>query len=83
MAAITYTSTQVLPNTGKKIVYVTGTSAANNDTITVAELTVVENVLSNFATDGTAGTHTITGTSNVVTMTNGGTKTWKVIVSGY
>lgn len=67
---------------GIKLAMATATSATNNDYVTFPQLQLVRGVVSNFATDGTAGTHTITGSTNVVTLTNGSTKTWKVLVWG-
>lgn len=67
---------------GTKFVHIVATGAASNDYITVTPLTIVQGVVSNYATDGTAGTHTITGTTNVVTHTNCSTKTWHLLVCG-
>ena len=74
-----YEATQLF---GTKFVHCVATSTENDDWISVTPLTLVRGVVSNYATDGTAGTHTITGTSALVTLTNGGTKIWHVLVYG-
>lgn len=53
-----------------RLVYVAGTSAANNDTLTVSNLTTVRGAFL-ISTTGTAGTMTFA--TNVITVTNGGT----------
>jgi hypothetical protein len=87
--ATSETSVQVLPNVGKKVVFITATTAAGNDYVTInstnfptTPLTVVESVWGGYATDGTAMTFTITGTTNVVTITSAA-KTYNFIVCGY
>lgn len=55
-------------------------SAANNDTITFSGLTTIKAVIALVAEDGTVGTFSFTG--KVLTLTNGGTKTWTAIVEG-
>jgi len=55
-------------------------SAANNDTITFGGLATIKAVLALCAEDGTVGTFSFT--NNVLTLTNGGTKTWTAIVEG-
>ena len=78
---------QEIPNCGVKIYYVKGTSAADNDTITVAGLSTVKGAfLQGYAantvvTTGTAATMTFA--TNVITLTNGGTAVWSGIVWGY
>lgn len=75
---------------GYKIVKFTATGAVNSDYVTfstaiagpAAALTIMRGFSGLFATDGTAGTATITGSSNVLTITNAGTKTWHGIVWG-
>lgn len=80
-ASTSQSSTQITPNCGLKTVEVTGTSATNGDTLTASELLVIHACIG-FATDGTPGTYTITGTSNVITLQNGGNKTWRYICWG-
>lgn len=61
-----------VPQAAVKIFYVTGTSAANNDTLTVSGLTTVRGA---FLISTTGTVITMTFSSNVVTLTNGGTLT--------
>jgi hypothetical protein len=81
------TITQEIPNAGIKLIYVKGTSAADNDTITVDGLATVKGAFlqgyaaNSVATTGTAATMTFA--TNVITLTNGGTATWSGIVWGY
>jgi len=72
--------TQVAPNAGKKLAFIQGTSTENSDWIVVTELSVVEGAYV-VATDGTAGTCTFA--TNIVTITNGSTKTWSGLAWGY
>lgn len=72
---------QVVPNLALKLVLAKGTAAINGDFVTVEGLSVVQGAIA-FATDGTAGTLTITGASNVVTLTNAGVLTWNVLAWG-
>jgi len=71
---------QMLPNAGKKMIWVQGTAAANNDFITVTGLSVVEGAYL-IATDGTVGAMTFS--TNVITITNAGTKTFSGFAWGY
>lgn len=73
---------QAVPNLAVKAVLASGTAVANNDFVTVDGLSVVQGAIA-FAGDGTAGTITITGISNVVVITNAGTLTWNVLAWGY
>ena len=61
------------------VVFAQGTSAANSDTLTVPGFVTIKGCFL-MATDGTVGTVTL-GT-NVITITNGGTKTWSGLVWG-
>jgi len=70
---------QAFPNAGEKIMYVIATAANNSDYITVTGLSVVKGAYI-IASDGTVGTCTFA--TNIVTVTNGGTKTWSGIVWG-
>lgn len=83
MAEVTAKSIQELapnlPGTQNRLVYVTGTSAANNDTITVSDLTTVKGAFL-ISTTGTAGTMTFA--TNVITVTNGGTLVWSGLAWG-
>ena len=74
------TITQLTPNCGKKLMFIQGTTAANNDFITVTGLTKVEGCVLR-ATDGTLGTMTFA--TNVITITNGSTLTWSGLAWGY
>lgn len=58
-----------------QLIYVKGTSAANNDTLTVSGLTTVVGA---FLISTTGTVITMTFSTNIVTLTNGGT----LIVSG-
>jgi hypothetical protein len=73
---------QITPNAGKKMVWAQGISAANGDILTVSDLTVVEYCIG-VATDGTAANYSITGSSSIITLLNGGTKTWNFLCVGY
>lgn len=64
---------------GKKVYLVYATSTENTDYITVPQLATVQGCILT-ATDGTAGTFTIA--TNVITFTNGSTKTFSGIVWG-
>lgn len=66
---------QITPNAEVKCVSFSAVSAANGDTVTVSPFTTVYGCLGT-ATDGTPMTFTISGSSNVITVKNGGTKTW-------
>lgn len=67
------------PQAAVKIFYVTGTSAANNDTLTVTGLTTVRGAYL-VSTTGTAGT--LTFATNVITITNGSTLVWSGLAWG-
>lgn len=81
MAELTAKTIQMQePRVGSTILlYVAGTSAANNDTLTVTGLTTVKGAFL-ISTTGTAGTMTF-GT-NVITVTNGGTLVWSGLAWG-
>lgn len=69
-----------LPGTGQvRLVAIQGTSASNNDTFTVSNLTTLRGMFL-LATDGTAGTMTFS--TNVITVTNAGAKTWNGLAWG-
>lgn len=68
-----------LPGAQTRLVAVEGTTAANGDTLTVNSLTTVRGAFL-IATDGTVGTMTFA--TNVITITNGGTKTWTGLAWG-
>lgn len=76
-------STQVVnvpPATGQiQLFYVKGTSAANNDTLTVTGMTTVLGAFL-ISTTGTVGTMTFA--TNVITITNGGTLIWTGLAWG-
>jgi len=55
-------------------------SAANSDTITFRDIATITAVLDLVAEDGTVGTFTVA--NGVVTVTNGGTRTWTCTVEG-
>jgi hypothetical protein len=76
------TSQQVMPNNGVKFTFWTGTAVNNTDYVTLTDLTIVQGAVA-FATDGTAGTISVGNATNVVTFSNGGTKTWKILAWGY
>lgn len=61
------------------LAYVKGTSAVNSDTLTVTPFTTVIGAYL-IASDGTVGTMTFA--TNVITITNGGTKVWSGLVWG-
>jgi hypothetical protein len=83
MAEVTVKSIQELaPNLAgaqTRLVYVAGTSAANNDTITVSDLTTVKGAFL-ISTTGTAATMTFS--TNVITVTNGSTLVWSGLAWG-
>lgn len=60
------------PQSVVKIFYITGISAANNDTLTVSPLTTVRGA---FLISTTGTVITMTYATNVITLTNGGTLT--------
>lgn len=68
-----------LPGGQTKLVYVKGTSAVNSDTFTVSDLATVVGAFL-IASDGTVGTMTFA--TNVITVTNGGTKVWSGLAWG-
>jgi hypothetical protein len=61
-----------VPNPNRRLVFVRGVSAANNDTLTVSDLSTVEGA-SLISTTGTV--ITMTFATNVITLTNGSTLT--------
>jgi predicted methyltransferase MtxX (methanogen marker protein 4) len=77
-------SFQVQPNAGLKMSMWKGTGTNATDYATLTEFTVVQGAII-FATDGTVGTFTITGTNNVITFTNAasGSKIWNILAWGY
>ena len=62
-----------------RLIYITGVSAANSDTITVSDLTTVRGAYL-ISTTGTVGT--LTFSTNVITITNGSTLTWSGLAWG-
>ena len=68
-----------LPGQIRKVIFVSGTSAANNDTFTVSGLTTVLGAFL-ISTTGTVGTMTFS--SNVITITNGSTLVWTGLAWG-
>ena len=70
---------QIAPNPGVKFVAVKATSTADGDIITVSNLQKIEGAIG-FATDGTPGSYSFA--TNVITLNNGGTKTWNFNVWG-
>jgi len=66
-------------NSPVQLIYVSGTSAVNNDTITVGNLTTVLGATL-VSTTGTAGT--LTFATNVITITNGGALSWTGVAWG-
>ena len=82
---------QAIPNLfGFKVVKFKAVGAVNSDYVTfstalagpAAALTIIRGFSGLFATDGTAGTATISGSSNVLTITNASTLTWHGLVWG-
>jgi len=86
MAAATIVSqNQIAPNCGKILALVNATCANDTDTITITTVgTGIQkiNACFGFATDGTPAAFSIAGDSLVITMRNGGTKTWNFLVVG-
>ena len=68
-----------LPGSQTRLVFVRGTSAVNNDTLTVPDLTTVVGAFL-ISSTGTVGTMTFA--TNVITITNGSTLTWSGLVWG-
>lgn len=62
-----------------RLVYVAGTTVANNDTITVSDLTTVKGAFL-ISSTGTVGTMTFA--TNVITITNASTLIWSGIAWG-
>lgn len=60
------------PQAAVKIFYITGVSAANNDTLTVTPITTVRGA---FLISTTGTVITMTFATNVITLTNGSTLT--------
>lgn len=85
--ATSKTIVQITPNSGKKFAHVYGTSAADSDTMTVTGFKTVEGCLlkavagTGTTAQGTVATYTIS--TNVITLTNGGTAIWSGMVWGY
>lgn len=67
------------PGLWTNLLFVKGTSAVNSDTLTVTGLTTVVGAFL-IASDGTVGTMTFA--SNIITITNGGTKVWSGLAWG-
>lgn len=63
----------------RPLLFVQGTSAANNDTLTVTGLATVNGAFL-ISTTGTAATMTFA--TNVITITNGGTLVWSGLAWG-
>jgi hypothetical protein len=73
---------QVMPNAGKKLIYISGKSAQDSDYITVTGLSVVEGAVLIDNATGTKGT--LTFATNVVTVTNAtATTLWTGFAWGY
>jgi len=68
-----------LPGQTRKVIFVSGTSAANNDTLTVGGLTTVLGAFL-ISTTGTVGAMTFA--TNVITITNGSTLVWTGLAWG-
>lgn len=68
-----------LPGTQNRLVYVAGTSAVNNDTLTVNDLTTVKGAYL-ISSTGVAGTMTFA--TNVITVTNGAALAWTGLAWG-
>jgi hypothetical protein len=83
MAEVTAKAIQELaPNlagTQVRLVYVKGTSAVNNDTLTVSNLTTVVGA---FLISSTGTVATMTFATNVITITNGSTLVWSGLAWG-
>ncbi len=62
-----------------KLLYVKGTSAVNSDTFTCSPIASVVGAFL-IASDGTVGTMTFS--TNIITVTNGGTKVWSGLAWG-
>jgi len=77
------TFTQMLPNSGKKFIFVSFTTTNATDYLTVTPLDYIEG----FRITSTTNATVLAGTfaTNVLTLTNGatGTKIWEGIVWGY
>jgi hypothetical protein len=71
---------QISPNAGVKVLFVSCTSAADADTLTVSELQKVEGCFG-FSTTGVAASYSFT--TNVITLNNGGALNWTFLVWGY
>lgn len=83
MAEITLKIIQELaPNLAgvqNRLVYVAGTTAANNDTITVSDLTTVKGA---FLISSTGTVATMTFATNIITITNASTLVWSGLAWG-
>ena len=71
---------QITPNAGVKMVGVTCTSAADADTLTVTDLSIIQGCIG-FSTTGVAASYSIA--TNVITLNNGGALNWVFLVWGY
>lgn len=67
------------PGLWRNLVAVNGTSAANNDTLTVTGLAAVQGA---FLISTTGVVATMTFATNVITITNGGTLVWSGLAWG-
>ena len=67
---------------GMKFVRFDATSASATDYVTVPGLRIIRGHLGIFSAAGAAASITITGTSNVLTFTNGNTVVWHGLVWG-
>ena len=76
---------QIAPNCNRILAFAQATCANDTDTITLTTTgtgMVKITAAMGFATDGTPAAFSITGTNMVITMRNGGTKTWNFLVVG-
>lgn len=82
--ATSETFRQLLPNPGGKVVYVQATTTNATDYITVSDLAIVQGFWI-MSTGGTVAAGTCATTTNVITLSNGGTgtKIWSGIAWGY
>lgn len=68
-----------LPGSQVRLVYVAGTTQANNDVITVTDLTTVKGA---FLISSTGTVAAMTFATNIITITNASTLIWSGIVWG-
>ena len=79
MAEVTGKTTKIIsPHLGKYLIYVEGTKAAQNDTITISELSTVDTAI---LVCGNA-LETVTISNNVITLTSANTGAVKGLVIG-